>query len=73
MLSSALLSRLTPNAEEIIGDIKVDFEETGQLLITYSAFIKFLRKKWECNEPVYQLILDLTRAYVYPLNKQINM
>jgi hypothetical protein len=36
---------LTPYTEEIIGDINVDFDATGQLMITYSAFDKFLRKK----------------------------
>jgi len=39
---SILLLRLTPNAEEII--INVDFEAAGQLLIIYSAFVKYFRK-----------------------------
>ena len=43
-LSSILLSRLTPYAEEIIGNINVDFNATGQLLIIYSVFVKDLRK-----------------------------
>jgi hypothetical protein len=29
--------------------ISVDFDAIGQLLIIYSAFIKY-EKKWECNE-----------------------
>ena len=45
IVSNILLSRLTPYAEEITGDIiMVDFDETGQLLIIYSAFVKYLRK-----------------------------
>jgi hypothetical protein len=36
-----MLSRLTPYAEKITGD----FDTTGQLLIIYSAFIKYLREK----------------------------
>jgi len=44
ILSSILLSRLIPYAEEIIGDHQVDFDATGQLLIIYSAFVKYLRK-----------------------------
>jgi len=44
ILSSILLSRLTPYAEEIIGIINVDFNTTGQLLIIYSAFVKDVRK-----------------------------
>jgi len=44
ILSSILLSRLTSYAEEIMGTINVDFNTTGQLLIIYFAFIKYLRK-----------------------------
>jgi len=44
ILSKILLSRLTPYAGEITGDHKVDFDAAGQLLIIYSAFVKFLRK-----------------------------
>jgi len=44
ILSKILLSRLTPYAEEIIGDHKVYFETANQLLIIYSAFVKYLRK-----------------------------
>jgi len=29
---------------ELLGVIDVDFDETGQLLIIYSAFIKYFRK-----------------------------
>jgi hypothetical protein len=46
ILAYILLSRLTPYAEEIIGVIGVDFDATGQLLTTYSAFVKYLRKNW---------------------------
>jgi hypothetical protein len=64
ILSNILLSRFAPYAEEIIGIINVDFYETGQLLIVYSAFVKHLRKKWEYNELVYQLfIVDFKQAY----------
>jgi hypothetical protein len=44
ILSKILLSRLTPYSEEINGDYKVDFDAAGQLLIIYSAFVKYLRK-----------------------------
>ena len=30
--------------EELLGIINVDFDATGQLLIIYSAFVKYLRK-----------------------------
>jgi len=29
---------------ELLGIINVDFDATGQLLIIYSAFVKYLRK-----------------------------
>ena len=41
ILSNILLSRLTTHAE---GIINVDSDATGRLLITYSAFVKYLRK-----------------------------
>jgi len=44
ILYNILLSTLIPYAEEIIGDINVDFDATGQLLIVHSAFVKYLRK-----------------------------
>jgi hypothetical protein len=63
ILSNILLTQLTPYAEEIIGIIIVDFDATGQQLIIYSAFVKYLRKKWEYNEAVHQLFIDFKRAY----------
>jgi hypothetical protein len=45
VLSNILLSRLTLRAEKIIGIISVEFDATSQLLITYSAFAQYLRKK----------------------------
>jgi hypothetical protein len=47
---------------KLLGIISVDFDITGQLLIIYSAFIKYLRKKWEYNEAVHQLFIDFKRA-----------
>jgi len=41
----------------------VDSDAAGQLLIIYSPFIKYLRKKWEYNEAVHQLLIDLKKAY----------
>jgi hypothetical protein len=46
-----------------LGINNVDFDATGQLLITYSAFVKYLRKKWEYNEVVYQLFIDTKKTY----------
>ena len=41
----------------------MDFDSRSRLLIFYSAFVKHLRKKWEYNEAVHQLFIDLKRAY----------
>ena len=41
----------------------MDFDTTGQLPITHSAFIKYLRKKWEYNEPVHHLFIDFNKVY----------
>jgi len=43
--------------------INVNCDARGQLLIIYSAFIKYLKKKWEYNEAVHQLFLDFKKAY----------
>ena len=52
ILSEIPLSKLTPYAEEIIGNHRVDFSVTDQLLIIYSAFVKHLKKNdnetWQC-------------------------
>jgi hypothetical protein len=49
--------------KKLLGIISVDFDITGHLLIMYSAFIKYLRKKWESNEAVHQLFIDFKKAY----------
>jgi len=41
----------------------VDFDATSQLLIIYFVFIKYLRKKWEYNEMVHQLIIEFKKGY----------
>jgi len=42
--------------------ISVDFDAVGQLVIIYSAFIKY-EKKWEYNEATHQLFIDCKTAY----------
>jgi hypothetical protein len=46
---------------KLLGLINVDSHATGQLLIIYSAFVKYL-KKWEYNEAVHQLFIDFKKA-----------
>ena len=40
----------------------MDFNATGHLLITYSAFVKYLRKKG-IHEAVHQLFIYFKKAY----------
>jgi hypothetical protein len=47
---------------KLLGIISVGFDVTGQLLIIYSAFVKYLRRKWEYNETVQQLCMDFKKA-----------
>ena len=44
ILSNILLSRLTQYAEKILGIMSVNFNATSQLLILYSAFVKYSRR-----------------------------
>jgi len=48
---------------KILGIINVDFDPTSQLLTIHSAFVKYLRKKWEYNEAVHQLFIEFKKAY----------
>jgi hypothetical protein len=43
--------------------ISVGFDLTGQLLIIYSAFVKYSRKKLEYKEAVHQLFVDFKKPY----------
>jgi hypothetical protein len=48
---------------KVLGTINVDFDAAGQLLIIYSAFIKYLRRKWEYSEAVHQLYIYFKKAH----------
>jgi hypothetical protein len=63
ILSNILLSRLTPYLEEIPVDHHCGFRCRGQLLIIYSASVKYLRKKWKYNGARHQLFIDFKKAY----------
>ena len=41
----------------------MDFDATGQLLIIYSTFIKYLRKKWKYSEVVHQSFIDFKKSF----------
>jgi len=63
ILSYILLSRLTPHAEEIIGDHQFGFDAIGQQLIIYSAFIKFLLLFFLLLVFSHQLFTNFKQAY----------
>ena len=46
-----------------MGTTNVDFDARGQLWILCSAFVKYLKKKWEYNETVHQLFINFKKAY----------
>jgi hypothetical protein len=41
----------------------VGFDITDQLLIRFSAFVRYRRKKWQYNETVHQLFIDFKKTY----------
>jgi hypothetical protein len=48
---------------KLLGIISVGFDIPYQLLIRFSAFVRYWRKKWEYNETVHQLFIDFKKAY----------
>jgi len=49
--------------KKLLETIIVDFDATGQLLIIYSTFIKYLRKKWKYSEVVHQSFIDFKKSF----------
>jgi hypothetical protein len=47
---------------KLFGTISEDFGVTDQLLIRFSAFVRYW-KKGEYNETVHQLLVDFKKAY----------
>jgi hypothetical protein len=48
---------------KLLGIISVDFDATGQLLILYCAFVKYLRKNGNKMEVVHQTFINFKKAY----------
>jgi hypothetical protein len=48
---------------KLLGIIKVDSDAIIHLLIIYSVFVKYLRKKLEKNEAVHQLFIEFQKVY----------
>jgi hypothetical protein len=62
-LSHILLSRLTPYAEEIIGDYQCGFRRNRSTTDNIFFIRQILGKKWEYNGAVHQLFIDFKKAY----------
>jgi hypothetical protein len=63
ILSKILLSKLTPYAEENIGDHQCGFSRNMSTTDRILCILQILEKKWEYNEAVHQLFIDLKKAY----------
>jgi hypothetical protein len=63
MLSSILVSRLIPYADEIIGDHQSGFRLNRSMTDQIFYIPQMLQKKWEYNGTVHQLFIDFKKAY----------
>ena len=63
VLSIILLVRLTPYAEEIIGDHQCGFRRNRSATDNLFCIYQIREKKWEYNEAVHQLFIDFKKAY----------
>jgi len=63
VLSNILLLRLTPYAEEVIGDHQCGFRRNRSTTDHIFCIRQILEKKLEYNEAVHQLFIDFKDAY----------
>ena len=70
ILSNILLSRLTPYAEEIIGDHQCGFQRSISTTDHIFCIRQILEKKREYNEAVHQLFIDFKKAY-YSVRREV--
>jgi hypothetical protein len=63
ILSNFLLSRLTPYAEEIIGEHQYGYRRNRLTSDHILCIRQIFEKKWEYNEAVHQLFIDFKKAY----------
>jgi hypothetical protein len=62
-LSIILLPKLTPYVEEITGNHQFRFQCNRSMTDRIFCICQILEKKWEYNEAVHQLFIDLRKAY----------
>jgi len=63
ILTSILLSRLTPYAEEITEDHQCGFQHNRSTTDHIFCICQILEKKWEYSEALHQLLIDFKKAY----------
>ena len=63
ILSNILPSKLTPYAEEITGDYQCGFQQKRTTADNTFCIRQILEKKWELNEALYLLVIDIKKAY----------
>ena len=63
ILSNILLLRLIPYEEEVTGDHQCGFRRNRSTTDHIFCIRQILEKKWEYNEAVPQLFIDLKKAY----------
>jgi hypothetical protein len=63
ILSNILLARLTPYADEIIGDHQCGSGHSRSKTDQIFYIQQILEKKWEYNGTVHQLFIDFKEAY----------
>ena len=63
ILSNMLLSRLTPYAEEIIGNHQCGFQSNRSTADHILCIHQKLERKWDYKEAAHQLFIDLKKVY----------
>jgi hypothetical protein len=63
ILSNIILSRLNPYICEVTGDHQCGFQPNRSTTDQIFCIQQILEKKWEYNETVLQLFIDLKKAY----------
>jgi hypothetical protein len=70
ILSNILLTRLTPYADEIIGDHHCGFQCNRSATDQIFYIQQILDNKWEYNGTVHQLFIDCKKAY-YSVRREV--
>ena len=63
ILSTILLSRLTPHAGQILGNFLCGFQHNRSSTDHLFWIFQILQKKWEYGVAVHQLFIDFKKAY----------